>query len=157
MTTRSIKEQSFNPVLKFQLNANSSYVVGKSVMIRFILYNLSDDNIWILTWYTPLEGLKGKIFLITCDGKEIFYEGRMVKRGDPTRDDYVHIVPKGSVSAEVDLSSAYTIPICNECRVEFRGRIYGILRSEDNIPQKRDEHRWIDIQGNTAVFRIVGP
>jgi peptidyl-Lys metalloendopeptidase len=149
-----IREQSFNPVLKYQLSAQSSYIVGKPIIIKFTLYNLSDANIWLLTWYTPLEGLKGKIFLVTCDGKEIPHEGRMVKRGDPTRDDYIHVVPKGSVSTEVDLSSAYKIPICDECRVGFKGRIYDMLGNEDYIPQKRDEHRWVDIQGNSVVFRI---
>lgn len=98
MTQRSITEQPLSSVLKYQLSASNSYVLGKPVIIKFTLYNLLDENIWVLTWYTPLEGLKGKIFLVTCNGKEIPYEGRMVKRGNPTQDDYIYIASKGSAS-----------------------------------------------------------
>lgn len=155
MTEGSSREQLFSTLLRYQLSASSSYILGKPVMIKFILENFSDENIRILTWYTPLEGLKGKIFKVTCDGKEIPYEGRMIKRGNPTLDDYINVVPKGSVSAEVDLSSAYNLSICNECRVEFKGRIHDIISGEAPIPQERDEQRWIDIPGNSVVFQIV--
>ena len=98
LTQRSITEQPLSSVLKYQLSASNSYVLGKPVIIKFTLYNLLDENIWVLTWYTPLEGLKGKIFLVTCNGKEIPYEGRMVKRGNPTQDDYIYIASKGLAS-----------------------------------------------------------
>ena len=84
--------------LKYQLSANNSYVVGTPITINFTLENLLDENLWILKWYTPLEGMRGEIFQVNCDGKEIPYEGMMAKRGDPDRDSYMHIVPRGSVS-----------------------------------------------------------
>jgi len=31
------------------------------------------------------EGMRGDIFRVNCDGKEIPYEGMMAKRGDPDR------------------------------------------------------------------------
>ena len=117
---------------------------------------IMDENLWILKWYTPLEGMRGEIFQVNCDGKEIPYEGMMAKRGDPDRDSYVHIVPVGSVSEVVDLSGAYNIPVSNECQVKFKGRIYDVLNSEDRVPRRSDEHQGMDITGNVAAFRVFG-
>jgi peptidyl-Lys metalloendopeptidase len=85
---------STTPLLQYRLQAKENYRLGEPLVIEFTLENLSDHNVWVLTWYTPLEGLKGKIFEVTCDGKPVAYEGIMVKRGDPCRDDYVHIPSK---------------------------------------------------------------
>src|SRR5687768_10993951 len=89
-----------SPNMEYQLIARDTYVMGNPIMIKFSLQNLSNENLWVLKWYTPLEGLKGKIFLVTCDGKEIPYEGPMFMRGQPKKDDYIHIEPGRSVSAE---------------------------------------------------------
>ncbi len=140
--------------LKYQLNANNSYVVGTPITINFTLENLLDENLWVLKWYTPLEGMRGEIFQVKCDGKEIPYEGMMVKRGDPDRDSYIHIVPRGSVSEVVDLSGVYNIPVSNECQVEFKGRIYDVLSNEDKLPRRRDEHQGMDITGNVVALRV---
>lgn len=148
---------SFDPALKYKLNANPKYLVDRPIMIKFTLQNCTDEHLWVLTWYTPLEGLKGKIFLVICNGKEIPYEGPMVKRGDPVRNDYVHIGPMESVSAEIDLSRAYNLPLANECRVQFKGRIYDVVNNEENLPRRRDEHQGVDISGNAVAFRIISP
>jgi peptidyl-Lys metalloendopeptidase len=140
--------------LKYQLSANNSYVAGTPVRINFTIENLLDEDLWILKWYTPLEGIRGEIFQVNCDGKEIPYEGMMAKRGDPDRDSYMHIVPRGSVSEVVDLSGAYNIPVSNECQVEFKGRIFDVLSSEDKLPRRSDEHQGMDITGNKVAFRV---
>jgi len=142
--------------LKYQLSANDSYVAGTPITINFTLENLLDENLWVLNWYTPLEGMRGEIFQVKCDGKEIPYEGMMVKRGDPDRDSYIHIVPRGSVSEEVDLSSGYNLPISEDCQVDFKGRIYDILSDEGKLPRRSDEHQGMDITGKFVAFRVVG-
>jgi len=142
--------------LKYQLSANDSYVAGTPITINFTLENLLDENLWVLNWYTPLEGMRGEIFQVKCDGKEIHYEGMMAKRGDPDQDSYIHIVPGGSVSEVVDLTGVYNIPVSNECQVEFNGRIFDVLSSEDKLPRKRDEHQGMDITGNVVSFRVSG-
>ncbi len=146
-----------NPSLKYQLSANNSYVAGTPITINFTIENLLDENLWIPKWYTPLEGMRGDIFEVKCDGKEIPYEGIMVKRGEPDRDSYMHIVPGGSGSEVVNLSSVYNIPVSNECRVESKGRIYDVRRSDDELPRRRDEHQGMDITGNVVAFRVFGP
>ena len=41
----------------------------RSIVIKFTLENNSEENLWILKWNTPLEGLKKRIFNVICDGK----------------------------------------------------------------------------------------
>jgi hypothetical protein len=155
MEKEAINSKSIDQMLKYQLSADPSYVAGKSVIIGFTLQNTSDENLWILKWYTPLEGIEGKIFKVTCDGKEIPYEGRMIKRGDPSRDDYIFLAPKDSVFAEVDLSKAYSLPVCNECLVTFKGKIHDIVIDESRLPNKSENHQGAEIPGNTISFRLV--
>lgn len=145
---------SFNNKLRHQLSAHDRYVKGNPIVINFKLENLSNDNLWVLKWYTPLEGVKGKIFRVLCDGKEILYEGPMMKRGNPTKDDYIQIDQGNSASAEVDLSKAYGIPACGECLVEFKGRIYDISTSADSIPRSSEEQQIVTITGNTVAFCV---
>jgi peptidyl-Lys metalloendopeptidase len=149
------KQISLNNLIKYRLSAQNSYVKGNPIIINFTLENLSNQNLWVLTWYTPLEGLKGKIFRVICDGTELPYEGPMVKRGQPKKGDYIHIEPGRSVSAEVDLSNVYKLPVCEECRVEFKGRIYDFSTDGDTIPKGSEEHHMVNITGNTVSFRVV--
>lgn len=142
--------------LKYKLKANNSYIVGTPMTINFTLENLLDENLWVIKWYTPLEGLRGDIFQVKCDGKEIPYEGMMIKRGEPDQDSYIHIVPRGSVSEEVDLSSGYNLPISEDCQVDFKGRIYDIMSDEGKLPRRNDEHEGMDITGKSVAFCVVG-
>jgi peptidyl-Lys metalloendopeptidase len=148
---------SLNNMIKYRLSAQNSYVKDNPIIINFTLENLSNENLWVLTWYTPLEGLKGKIFRVICDGTEIPYEGPMVKRGQPKKGDYIHIDPGRSVSVEVDLSNVYKLPVCKECRVEFKGRIYDFSTSGDSTPKSSEEHQMLSITGNTVTFSVVNP
>jgi hypothetical protein len=148
------KQMSLKNMIKYRLSALDSYVKNNPIIINFTLENLSNENLWVLTWYTPLEGLKGKIARVICDGKEIPYEGPMVKRGNPEKSDYIHIPPGRSVSAEFDLSKAYTLPACKECLVEFKGRIYDYSTSADSIPKSSEEHQMVSITGDAVTFRV---
>ena len=154
MTRQSRGEGGGGPLLRYRLAADPGYTAGQPILIRFTLENMADGDLWVLTWYTPLEGLMGRIFTVTCDGREILYEGMMVKRGDPGSKDYMHISPHGSVSAVVDLSEAYPLHACRECRVRFRGRIHDVVRAKGTLPRKSDDHEGMDIEGNSVIFRI---
>jgi hypothetical protein len=140
--------------ISYRLSITDAYIKDRPIVINFTLENSSDENLWVLNWYTPLEGLKGKIFDITCDGKEIPYEGIMMKRGQPTKEDYVQIAPGRSVSAFVDLLEGYKVPAANQCKVDFKGRIYDVATAGESIPKKVDDHRMVRIVGNAITFRV---
>ena len=155
MMNETNKEMQSNIDIRYQISAQQSYVKDNPIIIGFRLENHLNENLWVLRWYTPLEGLKGKIFRVICDGKEIPYEGPMVRRGQPKKDDYVHIPPGSSVSVEVNLSDTYTCPACKECRVEFKGQIYDFSKSADYLPKKSEEHQMINTIGNTVTFNVA--
>jgi hypothetical protein len=142
--------------LSYRLEANDG-VAGSPVELRFTLTNLSSQNIWVLTWYTPLEGLKGKILRVTRNGEELAYEGRMVKRGAAQPEDYVSIEQGGTVRGAVDLSQSYDLTQSGDYRVEFVGRIHDLVHEPVRSPRKQDEHRSVDISGTTATFHLKAP
>jgi hypothetical protein len=146
-------EISVDKDLRYNLSTSDKHVKGNPIIITFTLENLSNQDLWVLTWYTPLEGIKGEIFKIVCNGEEIPYEGRLVKRGLPTKDNYMSIGSRKSISAEVDLSTAYTFPTCNECIVSFNGMIYDVQKTYEFLPKK--EHKPFKIMGNSVSFSIV--
>jgi hypothetical protein len=140
--------------LKYHLDAASSYILGKPVVITITFENLNATDIWILKWYTPLEGIKGKILAVTCDGADIPYEGRLMKRGNPQREDYQLLHPGGSAQAEFDLSETYSLHACNECVVKFKGNIHDVVTDPIQLPRAADEHTPVDISGDPISFRI---
>jgi hypothetical protein len=158
VTSRIMETDNMSSIAEkigYRLSSNDTYIKDRPIVISFTLENSSDENLWILNWYTPLEGLKGKIFNVTCDGKEIPYEGIMMKRGQPTKEDYVQIAPGRSISASVDLLEGYTIPIANQCKVDFKGRIYDVSTAGESIPKKVEDHRMVSkIAGNATAFRV---
>lgn len=141
--------------LRYFLYAQSSYVQGGPVIIGFSIENLSSNDLWILKWYTPLEGIKGKIFEVKCDGVDIPYEGRLMKRGQPERDDYVCIYARDSAHTEFDLSSAYTLPVCQECHLKFKGQIHDVVLEQQQLPRPSDEQFLVDVPGDSISFRIT--
>ena len=141
--------------LRYHLQAQGSYVLGGAVLIGFSIENLSSGDIWILKWYTPLEGIKGKIFEVKCDGVDIPYEGRLMKRGNPEPDDYVCLHPGETVRTEFDLASLYSLPVCKRCLLKFRGRIHDVVFSQREAPRISDDHLPADVPGNTASFSIT--
>ena len=142
-------------LLQYNLKSKENYRLDEPIIIDFTLENVSDHDLWVLSWYTPLEGLKGNIFEVRCDGKPIQYKGIMVKRGAPLREDYTYIPSKGSVSVTFDLSKAYEFAQCGECEVKFKGQIYDFSNRNDDIIQKETtRHNSVNIPGNAVSFRI---
>jgi peptidyl-Lys metalloendopeptidase len=142
-------------VLKYYLTSQQSYKVGQSVRIGFRIENVSRDRLWFLIWYTPFEGIRGKIFQVTRDGKSLQYQGRMVKRGEPRAEDYMRIDPGESLSVDVDLSAAYDFSIPGTYQVRFKGRIYDVVKDAAALPRKRDQHQIINITGNSVTFNVA--
>jgi peptidyl-Lys metalloendopeptidase len=143
--------------LRFRLETRAVFTVGAPVSILFTLENLSDRPIRVLTWYTPLEGLRGEIFRVTRDGKSVDYRGKMVKRGNPTSADYVRVAPRSSVSAEVDLSTGYDLTVPGAYRVEFVGHLHDVaFDAGTETPASREPHA-LDPIGSGAGFRVQPP
>ena len=88
----------------------------------------------VLLRQTPLEGVKGNIFVIqTCDGQKPVYTGRMVKRGAPTDSEY-GVVQQGSpLSVVIDLQDYYELLSHQQYRVNFQGNGYSNQLPDSNV------------------------
>jgi hypothetical protein len=141
-------------LLTYRLQARKTYDHSLAINIGFSIENLSPNDLWILKWYTPLEGIKSNIFKVVCDGVEITYEGRMVKRGAPERDDYLRLAARSTERVEVDLSNAYNCPAAKECRVNFKGRIHDVASDARQVPRAMADHSPVDMDGDAVVFEL---
>ncbi len=140
--------------LRFRLEARASYRTGQPVPIRFILENRSNGPLFVLSWYTPLEGIKGEIFQVTRDGNPLPYLGRLVKRGAPRAQDYLRIEPHGSRSATVDLATVYDLGRPGDYQVRFAGRVHDVVREAGALPRAPDQHRPLDVPGGPVRFSV---
>lgn len=97
------------PDLKARLTAKASYESDEPVRVKFDLANREDQDLYILTWYTPLEGLISDCLKVERDGERLSYDGLFAKRGEPTAENYVLVPARRKVSSVVDLNSAYDV------------------------------------------------
>src|SRR2546423_10764391 len=72
--------------LRCVLKAPAKAAVGKPVVLRFSITNLSGAPLLLLEWNTPFEGWFSPFVEVTRDGVALPYHGPMVKRGDPSAD-----------------------------------------------------------------------
>jgi peptidyl-Lys metalloendopeptidase len=93
------------------------------VEVHVALENLSRQDLSILLWHTPLEGVWGDIFVVTHDGKPVAYRGPLAKRGMPNAADYLRLVPGKPASAVVDLAKFYAIEEPGRYTVQLRTEI----------------------------------
>jgi heat shock protein HslJ len=143
------------PSLDCTLEMDETYAVGEPVHLRFELHNHTDRPLYVLIWYTPLEGIAGEIFQVTRNGAELLYQGMLAKRGDPIREEYIAIEPGEVTSAEVDLRMGYDLSMPGSYQVQFTTGLRDVTDDASLVPRKRDDHRPQSLSCNTVGFRIV--
>jgi peptidyl-Lys metalloendopeptidase len=108
----------------------ASLGAADDVFVRFTLRNDSSKDLYVLSWQTPLRGIKENIFDVRRDGKAVDYVGRLYKWATPVAEDFVRIPAGGSVSAQVELSSAYDITRSGEYSIQYRVPVREALQAE---------------------------
>jgi hypothetical protein len=106
--------------LRAVLTASESYVLCAPVDVVFTIFNQGDSSVYLLTWYTPLEGVFGNIFQVTYMEQELPYLGPMVMRGDPLPDQYVLLEPGGSETVNINLSDVYDFSRPGDYTIEYK-------------------------------------
>ena len=151
MPTRRAAEFSLDCTLEM----DETYPVGEPVNLVLVLRNPTEGPVYVLTWYTPLEGMAGDIFEVTQDGKQLPYQGMLAKRGDPTREAYVAIEPGETASAQVDLRAGYDLSAPGSYQLQFTAGLQDVTDDASLVPQERDDHQPQSLSCSTASFRIV--
>jgi hypothetical protein len=141
--------------LSATLEAPSTLPDGKAVRLAFTLTNHSAERLYVLKWYTPLEGIFGEIFRVQRDGQVIPYEGPLVMRGDPLPENYVQLDPGASVSAQVDLATSYDFTQAGDYAIEFLSpQISQVTKTEAEFVASVDDLGPVEIPCNPISLRI---
>ncbi len=80
------------------------------VSLRFELTNVGKTDCYVLTWFTPLEGINSDCLSIKRNGKtKVSYDGPILKRGTPEARDFLIIRAGQTIAADVDVSESYDV------------------------------------------------
>ena len=141
-----------------ELQIAESLPNGDVVPLRFSLTNQSDRPLYLLKWFTPLEGIGGEIFRVKRDGQLVPYQGLLASRGDPTPEAYVFLAAGETVSAEVDLAEAYDFSQDGTYMIAFLSpRISHVARTETEMARTMDALGAVEIPANSVAVTIPGP
>lgn len=150
-----------NPELEAKLEIQDTLDHGKVVNMRFTFQNHTDEEIIVLSWFTPFEGIAGEIFDIKHDGKAVSYHGILVKRGDPLAEDYITIAAGGTLSTEIDLAESYDFSKAGDYDIEFRSPKVTHMVKEKSLMAKSltdlRKVRGIMIPANKVKVKILQP
>ncbi len=143
---RTAATPSGEPRLECGLEAVPPLAGGGPVQVRFTLTNRGEAPVWALRWNTPLEeSWMGTIFAVSRGGQEIPYQGPMVKRGDPGREEYVEVPAGGAAEAVVDLTEVYEINEPGRYQVEVTEGLQDVATDPTGIPRPRDRHQAVSL------------
>ncbi len=132
-------------------------VAGSPTSIRFSLANRTAEPLWVLRWNTPLEGWKGTILTVTHNGTEIFYQGPMMKRGDPSREDYVEIPSGESASNTVNLADVYEMSPPGQYEVKVTGSLHDVAKDGASVPRPRDWQEAVELRCEEVMLEVKKP
>jgi len=125
------------PRLACRLEAVPPLRAGGPVALRFQLTNRTAAPVWVLRWNTPFEEWRGTILRVHFAGRELDYQGRRVKRGEPTAEEYLEIAAGESKSVTRDLNPAYDVSRPGTYTVEVAEGLQDVLQG-GSPPRPRD-------------------
>ena len=106
--------------------------VDKSGGIKVTFKNSTEDDLRILKWYTPLEGMMTPFLTVTDEtGEELEYAGLMAKRvSNPTHENF-EVIPSGkSVTSDIiNLDDTYDLEEGIKYTIKYTGSIEYIAGS----------------------------
>ena len=140
--------------LQCRLQAPAEVAVGQPVMLRFTLSNTGARPLQLLHWNTPFEGWFGAYVQVWRDGVELPYQGPMVKRADPTHEQYLRLGPGQSRSAEVDLALPFELHAPGLYRVQPRLQLADVIEGDGKPPRPRARHAGRPLACNAVQVRV---
>ena len=124
--------------------------------VKFIFTNKTEDDLYILKWCTPLEGMKSPFLTIKSGEKEVEYEGVIAKRSSPYKQEYYkHLKPHHPVENTIDLAEAYAFPYTGEYIVQYSNTLVCLCKMSYKKPDF--DHADMHIVTATRSIHIIKP
>lgn len=144
------------PTLQCRVEPSSPLTAGGPVEIRLVLTNPTREPLWFLKWNTPFEGWRGSIFtVIDPRGVEVPYGGPLMKRSDPSRDEYEQIPPGGTVEAAADLSNVYDLRTPGRYTLRVTDGLVDLTADAASVPRTREQHQPAPLQCEEVVLPLT--
>ncbi|MGW1957581.1 hemopexin repeat-containing protein [Streptomyces sp. NPDC001920] len=146
---------------RVSLDSAQRYSIGEPVLVTFRMENVSDRDVWILAWNTPLETATEVLdyFRVRFDGLLVPYDGRYVKRGEPDAASYRLIRAGETVTEIVDLTTAYPIDSPGTYNVTLETQVLdAVVRGHDEAEvsaRLREEHQGFELDQVQTTFEVV--
>src|SRR4051794_13485338 len=99
------------PTLSASIRAAvSAYPLGDRIMLRFELTNNTDHDLYVLKWFTPLEGIRSDCVEISLNGRSVdLYDGPHLKRAAPHAGDLELVAGGATLTVDFALAETYRI------------------------------------------------
>ncbi len=137
-----------NAMITCRLSATPTLVATSEHLVNIVFTNQFKHPIKILSWFTPLEGMRNDIFDVTRNGDYVDYHGIMLKRGMPEEKDWFVVAPGGVVSEAVDLNLGYDVSQPGAYKVLFNRELEIMVQGEK---------RTIDVHCPAYEFTVEKP
>ena len=149
-------EQSPGNQFKAALAVPEEIPLCSPVELEFMVTNLSDQAVYLLDWYTPLEGILGDIFRVIHNGQELEYLGPQVTRMTPLADQYVLIEAGGSKMVVVDLSSVYDFSQVGQYEIAYQSPLIShVVQDPSEFATTLDELGPVEIPSQPVEVEII--
>lgn len=115
------------------LTMDSLVNLQDSLLLRFTVYNPTDDTLRFTEYHTPFEGFMNNFLTITHrDGHDAPYIGPMAKRVMPPVEESFHtVLPNDRLSVTIDLKGGYRFDKPGTYTIEYTGgHVSGIASGE---------------------------
>jgi len=115
-----------------------------------------DQAVYLLNWYTPLEGILGDIFQVTYNGEELSYLGPQVMRAAPLPEQYILLEAGGSATAMVDISTAYDFSNAGLYTISFKPPLIShVVENTSDFATAVDELGPVQMSSSPVEVEIV--
>ena len=144
-------------ILFCKIGCEQVYETGVDVRLTLTLMNNSAADYWILKWNTPLEGLQSNLLTLTRDGVKVPYDGIMVKRGNPTAEDYALLRAGEAVSETVYLCEAYDLSQPGRYQVSIDTFVLDYYKDQPGTAfqaRSTDDHEMMLLQSDPVRFLV---
>jgi hypothetical protein len=133
------------------------YRLGEPIMLRFEITNTGNETCALLIWDTPLSREVMNFLEVRHDGRRLPYDGRFVKRGEPTAESYRTLAPGETIAEELDLSTSFAFEQPGIYTVTLNVRFIDVIRGAGAgyRARQRDEHETLALERLSATFELV--
>ncbi|KQV78178.1 hemopexin repeat-containing protein [Rhizobium sp. Root1220] len=139
------------------IDMERAYRRGDPIILKYELTNESDHEYALLIWETPLEGEVRNFVEVRLGERIIPYDGRLMKRGEPTPDSYRRIAPHQTIVEELDLSKSFFFDEPGNYTVTLHVRFLDAVRQPDSrfSARFRFEHGGFALDPIAVEFELI--